>query len=240
MVLSLFAAAPFRLSGQMVGPPGAYGGGDLIIAVPVGPFSEVVGGGFGLGFHGGMPWGSSGPLSIRADLGFINYGNETIAICVTQPCRVTGDLTTSNNILFLGAGPELALGEGAISGYLHGGVGFAYFATTSSVRGSGNQGDPFASSTNYDDLTLAFLGGGGMLIQIGGRRESPVFLDLGGRYHHNGEAEYLRKGDIQDLPDGSVIVRPRRSETNLWSLRVGLRFGVGPARMARQGSRRLQ
>jgi hypothetical protein len=206
----------------------AYGGGDLIIAVPVGPFSEVVGGGVGLGLHGGFPIGTAGsPLSIRGDLGFINYGNETIAICVTQPCRVTGDLTTSNNILFLGIGPELELGSGGVRGYLHGGLGFAYFATTSSVSGSGNQGEPFASSTNQDDLTLAFLGGGGLLIQIGGTATNPVFLDLGGRYHHNGEAEYLRKGDIQDRPDGSVVIRPRRSETNLWSIRVGVRVALG-------------
>jgi hypothetical protein len=210
---------------QSAGLPG-YAGGDLILAAPVGPFAEVVGGGVGLGFHAGVS--ARGPLSLRADLGFINYGNETIAICVTQPCRVTGDLTTSNNILFMGIGPELTVGSGGFQGYLNGSLGFAYFATTSSVSGSGNQGEPFASSTNQDDLTLAFLGGGGLLIKVGGSPTSPVLLDIGARYHHNGEAEYLRKGDIQDRPDGSVVIRPRRSETNLWSFRIGVRVSLGP------------
>lgn len=224
----LLGWSPALLSAQSSSSSGVYFGGDFILAAPVGPFSEVVGGGFGLGVHGGLPVGESGILSARVDLGFINYGNETISICVTQPCRVTGDLTTSNNILFLGLGPQVDLGTGRTRGYLHGGVGFAYFATTSSVRGSGNQGDPFASSTNQEDFTLALIGGGGLLAQIGGSATNPVFLDVGARYHHNGEAEYLRKGDIQDRPDGSVVVRSRRGETNLWSFRVGIRAYLGP------------
>jgi hypothetical protein len=230
LAMAVFPTAVFGQAGSTARP---YAGGDLIIAAPVGPFKEVVGGGVGFGMHGGLPLGTSSILSIRGDLGFVNYGNETIPICVTQPCRVTGDLTTSNNILFMGIGPELAFGDAGLRGYLHGGVGFAYFATTSSVRGSGNQGEPFASSTNYDDLTLAFLGGGGLLYQVGGTPENPVFVDLGARYHHNGEAEYLRKGDIQDRPDGSVVVRPRRSETNLWAFRIGIRVGLGPTRLGR-------
>jgi hypothetical protein len=209
--------------------PVAWGGGDLLVALPVGPFAEVVRGGVGLGLNGSLALFDASPLSLRGDMGFVNYGNETISICVTNPCRVTGDLTTSNNIFFLGVGPELKVGgEGPRVGYLHGALGLAYFSTSSSVRGSQAFGEPFAQSTNQSDLTLAFLAGGGVLVRVGGDALRPTYLDVGVRYHRNGEAEYLRKGDIQDLPGGGVQIRPRRSEADFLALRVGVSFGVGP------------
>lgn len=168
----------------------------------------------------------AGAASLRVDLGFLNYGNETIRICVTTPCRVTGDLTTSNNIVFGGIGPEFAVGSGGpIRAYANGSIGFAYFATTSSVEGANNDGDPFASDTNFEDATFAWNGGGGIQIRVSSGR-NPVYLDFGARYHGNGEAEYLRKGDIQDLPDGSVVLNPQRSDTNLWTLRIGVSVGL--------------
>jgi len=104
-------------------------------------------------------------------------------------------------------------------------AGFAYFATTSSVDGANDDGVPFASSTNFDDATFAWMGGVGVQIRVSSGRH-PVDIDFGARYHENGEAEYLRKGDIQDLPDGSVVIRPRRSETNLWTFRLGVSVGL--------------
>jgi opacity protein-like surface antigen len=108
---------------------------------------------------------------------------------------------------------------------VNGSVGFAYFATTSSVEGSNNDGDPFASDTNFDDATFAWTAGGGVQIRVAGGGK-PVYLDFGARYHGNGEAEYLRKGDITDLPDGTVVLNPQRSDTNLWTIRVGVSVGI--------------
>lgn len=228
----LAAAALLGLSAvggaaQQVDSPRAFGGIDLLIASPTGEFAENVGTGVGLGVHGRVAFDPAGILSLRGDLGFINYGNETIRICVTQPCRVTGDLTTSNNILFAGIGPELGVGTGGARAYGNAGFGFAYFSTTSSVAGSNNAGQEFASSTNFDDVTFAWMAGGGVQFRLS-RGQTPVYLDLGARYHGNGEAEYLRKGDIEDRPDGSVVLNPRRSETNLWTFRIGVSVGIRP------------
>lgn len=208
-------------------PVRGFGGIDLLVARPTGQFAENVNVGGGIGIHGRLAFDDSGVFSLRGDLGFINYGNETIRICVTQPCRVTGNLTTSNNIVFAGLGPEITLGSQAAHAYGHGSAGFAYFGTTSSVEGSGNQGDPFAQSTNFDDVTFAWMAGGGTRFRLSGGN-TPVWLDLGARYHGNGEAEYLRKGDIQDLPDGSVRITPRRSDTNFWTFRFGITIGFRP------------
>jgi len=217
--------SPSPAAAQEAAPPRGHVGGELLVATPTGEFAENVGTGFGLGFFGRYALDEAGIVSLRGDFGFMNYGRETIRICVTQPCRVTGDLTTSNNIAFGGVGPELGVAGGPIWMYVNGAAGFAYFGTTSQVEGSNNSGDPFASSTNFDDLTFAWLAGGGVQFRASSGRH-PVSIDVGGRYHFNGEAEYLRKGDITDLPDGTVVINPRRSETNLWTFRVGVSVGI--------------
>jgi len=217
--------SPASASAQDAAPPRGHVGGELLVATPTGEFAENVGTGFGLGFFGRYALDEAGILSLRGDFGFMNYGRETIRICVTQPCRVTGNLTTSNNIAFGGVGPELGVVGGPVRMYVNGAAGFAYFGTTSQVEGSNNSGDPFASSTNFDDLTFAWLAGGGVQLRASSGRH-PVSIDVGGRYHFNGEAKYLRKGDITDRPDGTVVINPRRSETNLWTFRAGVSVGL--------------
>jgi len=220
------------LSAQQEDPLRMFTGGELLFAFPTGEFAENVDFGIGIGGHARFPLDSSDLMSIRFDLGFINYGNETIRICVTQPCRVTGDLTTSNNIAFAGVGPELGIGSGAARLYANVSIGFAYFGTSSSVSGSSNQ-ESFASSTNHDDVTFAWMGGPGFQLQVS-RGRVPIWLDVGGRYHGNGEARYLRRGDIRDEPDGSVTITPQHSETNLWTLRVGVSVGLPESRFVRR------
>jgi hypothetical protein len=227
LVGALLLPAADMAGQERSGPIRGFVGGEFLVSSPVGEFADNVGTGFGLAAHGRYAFDEIGLFSLRADLGFLNYGNETIRICVTQPCRVTGDLTTSNNIVFGGIGPELGVGSGAVRAYTNVGAGFAYFGTTSSVEGANNQGDPFASSTNFDDVTFAWTGGGGLQFRISGG-STPVYVDLGARYHGNGEAEYLRKGDIEDRPDGTVVLNPQRSETNFWTFRLGVSVGLRP------------
>ena len=226
LLLVLIAAlAPAPLGAQDPDTVRAFAGGHLLFAIPVGEFDENIDSGFGLGAHGRLPVNDSGTLSLRLDLGFINYGNETIRICITQPCRVTGDLTTSNNIFLVGIGPEIGAGSGAARLYANASIGLAYFATTSSVEGENDFGDPFASSTNFDDFTFAWTAGPGAQLRVWTGERAFVSLDLFTRYHGNGQARYLRKGGIQDQPDGSVILDPRQSETNFWTVGLGVSVG---------------
>jgi hypothetical protein len=207
--------------------PRGFAGANLLLAFPVGEFEENVDFGFGLGVHGRLPVDDAGILSLRADLGFLNYGNETITICVTLPCRVTGDLTTSNNIFLFGIGPEIGVGSGAVRVYANASLGLAYFNTTSSVEGENND-EPFASSTNFDDVTFAWTAGPGAQLRVWSGESASVLIDLGARYHGNGKARYLRKGDIKDQPDGSVVLDPQESETNLWTVLLGVSVEIGP------------
>jgi hypothetical protein len=145
---------------------------------------------------------------------------------------VTGDLTTSNNIFLFGIGPELGIVSGAVRLYGNASIGLAYFNTTSSVEGENNIGDPFASSTNFDDLTFAWTAGPGAQLRVWSGPSTSVMIDVGARYHGNGEARYLRKGDIIDNPDGSVELDPQQSETNLWTIQLGVSVEIGQSREA--------
>ncbi|HSJ23663.1 MAG TPA: hypothetical protein VK929_03190 [Longimicrobiales bacterium] len=206
--------------------PLVYGGIQVVYARPTGEFRDYVRHGGGL--NANMLWTPvrNGPLGLRADGGFVVYGSERHRVCFsgTVGCRVQLDLTTTNSIAYLNVGPQLMVPTGPVRPYANGAVGFSYFATTSQLQGS-RDSEAFASSTNFDDFTFAWLAGGGVLVPVSAGR-NVVMLDLGARYHNNGEVEYLTRGDIVDNPDGSISFTPTRSQANLWTVQLGVTVGV--------------
>jgi hypothetical protein len=71
--------------------------------------------------------------------------------------------------------------------------------------------------------------------RVGRTSGGPVLVDIGAEYHRNGVAEYLRRGDILDHPDGTITLFPNRTEANLVTFQVGVSFGLGGG--ARDGRR---
>lgn len=220
----LAAACPRPAHAQEAGPLSF--GANLLFAQPVGEFADNVDFGFGILGRGTLDVGAPGVLGLRLDLGFVNYGNEEIQICITLPCRVTGAITTSNDILLLGIGPEIGTGRGRVRAYTGASIGLAHFSTTSSVDGTDGLGIPFAESTNYSDLTFAWRAGPGIEVLLHEGDEALISLDLAATYHANGEATYLTKGDIVDLPDGSVELHPRKSKTDFWTIGLGVSAAI--------------
>lgn len=211
--------------------PRMAAGAALAIAQPRGEFSEYVDVGGGIMGHFRVALDDAGLLSLRVQGGFLTYGNETQRVCLSETvgCRIEVDLTTSNNIVLLGVGPELAVPLGRTRVYGHGTLGLGYFSTDSSVRGTSGVGeDPFASTRNYGDGGVAWNGGGGVEIPLGRLQDQPVLLDLGLSYQGNGRREYLTRGGIRDLPDGSLEFDVKRSQANFWLWRLGVSVGVGP------------
>jgi hypothetical protein len=202
---------------------------QVVYARPVGEFRDYVQHGGGLNVNIVWPVRVASPLALRADGGFIVYGSERQRVCFssTVGCRVELDLTTTNSIAYLNAGPQLMVPEGAVRPYVNAAIGLSYFGTSSQVEGTGGGDDPFASTTNFDDITLAWAAGGGILVQLAGGR-TPVSLDLSARYNGNGQVEYLKKGDIQDNPDGTISFTPTRSEANLMTFQLGVTIGARP------------
>lgn len=228
MTAALMFAAPVRAqqAPEVLTPPVVYVGGHGQYARPVGEFGDHVKHGGGLGAHLVWPVQRGGAFALRVDGGFLIYGSETRRVCFsgTVGCRIELDLTTTNTIAHGHIGPQLMMQSGPVRPYANAGIGFSYFATTSQVEGTNNN-DAIASTTNFDDITLAWTSGGGLLIPLSSGR-TPVMLDLGARYHGNGEVEYLKKGDITDNPDGSITLNPTRSDANLITFQIGVSVGI--------------
>lgn len=207
--------------------PRFYAGVQGVYARAVGEFSDYIEHGAGLDLHLVWPVTAGNPLALRGGGGFVVYGSETRRVCfsTTVGCRIQLDLTTTNSIAYGNVGPQLMVPTGPVRPYINGSIGFSYFATTSSVDGTDANDDDFASTTNFDDITFAWGSGGGVLIQLS-RGRTPVLLDLGVRYHGNGEVEYLKRGDIIDNPDGTITILPTRSEANLLSFQLGISIGA--------------
>jgi hypothetical protein len=211
------------------GEPRLMGGLAFAVGQPRGAFHRYVAAGYGVAGHGLYRVDRDGIFALRLDGGFLNYGNETLRVPLnTGPGggRVRLDLTTSNNIFWLGAGPQLMAPRGVVRPYVNGTAGFSYFATTSSVKGRNDEA-AFAEDTNFDDAQFSWGGGAGILVPVYRNARSLVFVDLGAQYHDNGRnVRYLREGGIRDLPNGDVQLDVIRSRADLITWHLGVSVGA--------------
>ena len=223
----LIVLSTIPLPAQELRPLRGLVGGGLIIASPVGEFDDYIGVGWGIGGHFLFRLDPEGLVSFRADAGFVNYGHERKRVCLspTVGCRIEVDLTTSNDIMYLNVGPQFAVPGGPLQPYINASIGFAYFATISSIDDVNGGGQDIARTTNFDDFTFSWQVGSGLRIPVSAGR-LPIFIDLGARYNLNGEVEYLTEGGIIDNPDGSITLNPVRSDANLVTFVIGASFGL--------------
>lgn len=228
LVILAFAAAPVAAQRDATlpdGPVQAWFGGGFEYAATVGTFSNYVDQGFGLG--GSFVWRpAEGPIGLRIGAMFSQYGSTTRRYNLVGLVNV--DVTTRNQIGGLSIGPQLHIGNGALQLYGHGGVGFSYFFTTSSVEGTDQNNSPFASTTNYDDGAFSLEGGGGLLIRLAQGR-TPVLLDLGVRYMRNGSVSYVTENTI-NFNTNPPTVTAITSDANLVIYRLGIMVGLRPNR----------
>lgn len=198
--------------------------GDLLVAQPKGEFGSNVDNGFGGNVVFMYKLDQAGVFSLRADLGGMQYGSETKRVpFLPYTGRVLLDVTTSNNVFWGGIGPQMQLmTTGPVRPYVNGAVGFQGFVTESALSGSDESWD-YASTTNSDDVTLAYMVGGGVYIPLG-KTPTSASLNIGARYHFGGNAKYLREGDITDNPDGTITLNPRFSKTDvvMWQLGISV------------------
>ncbi len=188
-------------------------------AMPLGEFRDRIGDGYGVALGLRVPFHEAGAWSIRVDGSVINYGHEAAEICFssTSGCRVRAKQTTSNDIASLLVGPELTHSLGLLEPYVVAQVGGAVFITSSSLRGQ--------HTANQHDVAFAWGGTGGVRLRLP-VTAVPAHLNLAARYQNNGRVEYLREGDITDLPDGSLLLNRQRSRADLVSVQFGASVGL--------------
>ena len=209
--------------------PGRIGGEGFLwgpVAAPGGEFNDHVELAGGLGLGGLLYLNDQRYAALRLEGNLVIYGSETIRtpLSPTVPF-VDVDVRTTNSILSAGVGPQVFLTRGAIRPYVFGTVGLSYFVTETSVQGDYDE-EPFASTTNFDDLNLSLGGGGGLSVGFY-QGEVALNLDLSVAYSHNGLTEYLTKGDLRRLPRGGWVADPILSDANLVTYRVGISVGPG-------------
>jgi len=202
-------------------PPRIFVGGTAEYGRAVGEFATYVRDGGGLSGHLVFPLSRNGPVSLRlAGHGMI-YGSETRRYTLLP--GIGADVTTNNEIAGLMAGPQITAGPSGVKGYAFGGIGFSYFATTSSVSGSGSA-STFASSINFDDVTFAGEAGAGLLIRFG---RSRVWGDIGVRYLANGRVSYVTRQGVS-VSGNTLVVNPVTSDANMVIYHIGVTVGLAP------------
>lgn len=229
VVLSLIAATAAPLAAQSFEaegkslPRSVVLGGALHYGAPQGEFANNVDAAFGLNGLAGWQLGNS-PFLIRADLGFEIYGSRTRTVPLGGgPLGlIRVNVNTTNTIFNGGIGLQAGMPGPTVSPYVGGSIGFASFVTSSSVSGSNQySGDAFASSNNYSDGTFAKTLYGGVYIPVGSKGGA---IDLGLRYHFNGEARYLTDDDISFDQNNDPVLSPRFSRADLLTIQVGFSF----------------
>jgi len=167
-----------------------------------------------------------GILSFRADVAGVQYGNEQkqTPFSETVGGRVQVNVRTTNYIIPMSVGPQLAWPTGPIRPYMNAGVGAQAFVTESVVQGVDNF-TVIASSTNQSDFAMTWVAGGGIDVpMVPGL--SRIQLDVGMQYVSGGRARYLAPGSIVDLPAGGLRISPFESTTRLVMVRIGARIGL--------------
>ena len=190
-------------------------------AQPLQDFADYIKFGFGFGIGASHAFDSQRIFSLRANADVMIYGHDTE--------RFSGpygrlDITTSNNIVSMGIGPQLMAPGPGVRPYMNGTFGFSYFSTSTEVKWPYDD-EAVDSWTDLDDAVLAWTAGGGLLIPLG-QAARGVLLDIGATYHGNGEAEYLREGSITRDESGQTRFTPIRSRTNMVVYTIGISIGA--------------
>jgi hypothetical protein len=207
-------------------PTGNYFGGSFTVARPQGEFGEYVDRGFGGDVHYLRALDPAGHVALRVDAGLAIYGYESYS--VPNRYGYLLDANTSNNVAWIGVGPQIGIPDGRLRPYVNGYAGYSFLWTSTTYDEDGyydEYDDDSYSVTEQDDWSFSYGAGAGLYVPVRGG-SSPVSLDLGVRYHNNGEAEYLREGDIVENDDGSVSLFPTRSDTDLLTFHIGFSIGI--------------
>lgn len=209
-------------------PTKNFVGGSLTIGQPQGEFGDYVDHAFGGDLHYIHALDRDGMVALRVDAGMAMYGHERYT--VGDDYGYVSDITTSNNIAWIGVGPQIGVPDGRLRPYVNAYAGYSFLWTSTTIDDDYYYEDPYYdddySITEQDDWSFSYGGGAGLYIPVR-QGYNPISIDLGVRYHNNGDMEYLREGDIVGNPDGSVTLSPVRSDTDLLTYHIGFSVGVG-------------
>ncbi|MGV3708824.1 MAG: hypothetical protein ACO1Q7_08280 [Gemmatimonas sp.] len=199
--------------------------GHLAFAVsdPRGDFGKNTGNGYGV--DAGLLWRleKQGILNLRLDGSFLSYASSTRRIPLAGSGNLIKlDLKTSSSIFSLVGGPQFLGPKGVFTPYVAPLGGFSYFSTRTSVEGSDNDNDDFASTTNASDAVLTYGGAAGAYVRVYKSEKSDIRLELGGRYLRHDNARYLNDQRVEEGYQNNRDPLPIRGRADFVTYYIGL------------------
>jgi hypothetical protein len=203
-----------------VGAAGIYG-------QPIGEFSQNVRRAFGADGFGTLGLDSQGILSLRGEIGYQQYASKSEPFLVSTGFGLVElESETKSGVLTMGIGPQLSAPPGPVRPYVAGTVGFARFATNTSIniaadRSQSGTKETLDEQTVSSDFILSLAASAGIAFQV------PAFgrgvqIDVGARYHRNGNAKYVPSEGVVYNGTGTPIVTPTESEADFVVYRIGI------------------
>jgi hypothetical protein len=219
-ILGLGLAAPLVRAASAQAPRVLVGAGPAV-GRATRSLGQYMGGGWGAG--GFVAFGSAaGPVRLRVDADYVRFAPTTAA----RPYRAALPvfITSGSQLFAATAGPEVRVPLGRVRVSAGAGAGFVASTNTGAVSGIGTDAR-FSGATAFSDLTLAYAGGGGLGLDLGGER-TPVWLDLSARYLGTGPTRWVREGNIPVGYISGVYLKPTRSPTTVVVYRLAVSVGV--------------
>jgi hypothetical protein len=193
---------------------------------PTGAFARNIGFGYGaLGTYL-VRLDNAGVFSLRADGGLLGYGYESFyaPLSTTIGGRIQVKVSTTNYVLPLSLGPQIAWPRCAFRPYANAGIATQILYTQTGAEGADDSGD-YPSTTNQSDWTGAWVLGAGVYMPVY-ELNTKVAIDVGVQYFTGGHAQYLRRGSIEDLPNAQIRITPLESDTHMMLVRIGVKIGL--------------
>src|SRR5438309_7628414 len=107
-----------------------FGGGGVMVGIPVGEFRNFVDVAGGVGGVIAVNLDRRGSLGLRLTGSYLQYGHERRLVSLAGSGGLLGlDLNTTFYIASLRGGPQFVFGEGPVRLYAFGTAGVSYFAT---------------------------------------------------------------------------------------------------------------
>jgi hypothetical protein len=197
------------------------------VGQPIGDFAQNVGTAFGLDGFGTFGLDPRGIVSLRAQLGFLQYLRRDETFWVQSGFGLFElESETKSGVLTLGVGPQIMATSGSVRPYIAGTIGLSRFSTETAINVPASQSnsgtkEQLDQQTVSSDNILSLTGTAGIAFHLSFLGNSAL-ADLGVRYHHNGEARYVSSDGVQYDGNGNVTVVPTTSEANFLTYRIGV------------------
>jgi hypothetical protein len=226
LLLPLAAPAPARAQSRYTV------GGAVAYADPLGEFGNNVSRGFGLDGFGTIGLDPTAIVSLRSELGYVQYARKTQPFVANTGFGFLDlETETTSGVFTAGIGPQFTVRQGSMRPYLGGTIGVARFATNTKINVPARFSDTGQTET-LDEVTvssdwvlsLAAVGGIGFEVPALGRG---VLIDVGARWHRNGQARYVTSDGVQYDGSTTPTITPTESEADFIVYRLGIIVPIG-------------